>query len=216
MNPSSRADALRGEVPAGLVPRRTWGFFAAGAMVLVALVAAIVIRAKWPTLNPAEAERVGTWYGYIEQDGDHYAWLAELRRDRTCRISFRDFLDVDVMPEAAVGRVIEASDVSLSEGSWRIDASGYTTTTWYPENDPGTMTRILLLLSEQRWLPSYQETFTYRVEPSPPGEFVYTLTGQDITYHAVRVPDDFELPDKVVLPPDAVAWWNHESARSPK
>lgn len=191
------------------------------AAALIAGVTTVILRAKWPVLTPEEAEHVGLWYGYINEGERHYCWLAELERDRTCRISFRNFYAVEDDDGNVLPDRYESGDVDESRGTWEINGSDYTTHTWYPENDPGTVARVFVWLSEQRWLPRGKVTYTYQVDDASADHFVYTLASEGVTYRAVRVTPGFELPDQPLDHAAALAWWEQrrppesESAGSP-
>ncbi len=189
------------------LPRRALRAYALGAVGLVVLATSFVVRAQWPALTPEERGHIGTWYGYINEGDLHYCWVTQFRRDLTCRTSFRSFPSTEFLVN---GPLNPASDPVIerdeSVGTWRMQGAEYETQTWYPAREPGTWDRLLTLASENRWPAREVKTNGYRVVRISANRLDYTLSSsRQGLYHAVRVGDDFVLPEAPLTPDEAIA-----------
>jgi hypothetical protein len=151
--------------------------------VAACVVAGIAVFAlRPPELNETERLIVGDWYGYVtEPDGVRYAWHAKRRADRTCEILFKSFSNPwDVTP--------------VEVGKWRVEGDRLVAHTWDADEEIGFRDQLEALLQtgrfvERGWIEEYEI-----LELTPTVFVSRDDAGQE--YRAIRVADDFTLPNE--------------------
>lgn len=208
---------MRGTI---LIPRQTnrrWNGGAIALLIVLGAVLAFVIHQRHPELNLVEAKLTGHWYaiGADVEAPSRWITVVAFQRDRLLSLDGKRFerRDVDGRSEWE-GPMPDPAD--RMTGRWFLNADGAGQWTLDKVDPLMPWERVRILVLERRWVRQSPDVVPVRVTFKGTDELVIEIVTTSAVLLAVRVPDDFTLPDGPLEPDEVLAWWGRKQSDAKK